>query len=66
MLENENIDINYIKFALMQIRCIICQLTSKKELQINDFDEDLISNILNFLINYDDNEIKVNLKIIKV
>ena len=61
LLENHNIDINYIKFALFQIRCIVISLETKEELHNLDFNEDLFSNIINYLLHYNDSEIKVNL-----
>ncbi len=59
MLENEDLDINYLKFSLMQIRCIVSSLEDKSVLLERGFNEDLCSMIINYLLNNNDIEVKV-------
>jgi hypothetical protein len=60
MLENENLDINYLKFSLMHIRCIVSGLEDKGDLTEKGFTEELCLTIINYLLYNNDIEVKVS------
>jgi hypothetical protein len=60
ILENENLDVNILKFCIFKLRCMVAPLDTKKDLKkIGGFSEELCSTVTNYLINHPDPEIKV-------
>lgn len=59
LLESNIEDINYIKFSIFKIRCMVAMADNKDDLEKAGFNEDTCNVILNYLIKFKDNEIKV-------